>query len=88
MNRRPLALGRKDRLVMNDRLERNKAWALSRFVGVNLCRCPEFSNDEIFDDRWCFGNRDGTMETEQKWGEKIEEDEDEFDRMVHPTVRY
>lgn len=73
---------------MNDRLERNEAWALLRFVGFNPCRCPEFSHDETLDDKWCFGNRDGTMETDQEWDENIEEDDDEFDRWADPAVRY
>ena len=68
----------KDHLVMNkNTLERNEAWALLRFIGFNPCNGPEFSHDEASEEKWCFGNRDGTADTDRGWDEDEEDDDDD-----------
>ena len=72
----PLSLGCKDHLVANMRtLGRDEVWALLRFIGFNPCKCPEFIHDETSDEKWCFGNREGTRSTyKESWDADESED--------------
>ena len=77
----------KDHLVMNkDTLQSNEVWALLRFIGFNPCNCPEFSHDEASEEKWCFGNRDGTIDTDRGWDEDEENVDDDRQRSRRPNI--
>lgn len=75
----------KDHIVVNkDRLGETEIWKLLTCIGFKPCTCPEFSLYEVdYDDQWCFGNREGSIETARGWDEGeekdfVDEDEDEL----------
>lgn len=73
----PLGVLCKDHLVANkDALEEDGTWDLLRCIGFKPCACPEFSlHGGPDNDTWCFGNREGTAETDQE-PEEFEEEEE------------
>lgn len=82
----PLEMLCKDHIVVNkDRLGGTEVWKLLTCIGFKPCNCPEFSLYEVdYDDQWCLGNREGSIETARGWEEGEEkdfvddEDEDEL----------
>lgn len=74
----------KDHLVANKAaLEEDEVWDLLRCIGFKPCACPEFSLHADSDhDMWCFGNREGTLETDQEADEVEEEDDDKGDDAI------
>ncbi len=63
-NSGPLKVGCQDHLVVNtEKLKETAVWELLKVIGFKACSCPEFSLYEERYDVWCFGNRDGTLET-------------------------
>ena len=75
----PLAVMCKDHLVVNkDALQGTEAWNLLRFIGFKPCACPEFGLFETaYEDTWCFGNREGTIDTDGGWDDVEEEEDDD-----------
>lgn len=59
------------------KFEKNEVWALLRFIGINPCACPELILDETADEKWCFGNREGTRNTYKESREPDESGDDD-----------
>lgn len=80
----PLGILCKDHLVANkDALEEDEVWHLLRCIGFKPCACPEFILYADSDyDKWCFGNREGTSETNQEADEVKAEDDDDGDDAI------
>ena len=77
----PLAVKCKDHLVVN-RLKTLEVLQLLRVIGLKECVCPEFNRHAAapgdFVQKWCFGNREGSTETDRGWDD-VEEEYDEAD---------
>lgn len=81
----PLARLCQDHLVVDSNmLVRSEMYEMLRLIGFKQCNCIEFGlNGESYE-KWCFGNRTGTAETDTSWhnfeqDQRDEEEEDDDD---------